>query len=385
MSQQIHRPYTFDRTVRLVITALLFIVGLYFLYILRNVLLPFLVAWLIAYMLNPIVRFIKRKLHLAHGLAVVFTLLLVAGILTLLGFAIAPLIEIELWQINQLIVNYQNKGVGEQEGLAVLVGEFISEYINFEEIRNSLTKDTIVETIRYISPALQDLFSSTVSAVVSMTVIFIVLLYLIFILLDYDKINELWRLLIPPKYRPIVTRITNDVEHSMNKYFRHQAFICLILAVLYAIGFQIIGLPMAIVFGIAVGLMHMIPYMQIISFPVAALLCWLGAASHPDISFFGYIGLTALVYVIVQCIMDLFLVPRIMGKAMGLNPAIILLSLSVWGSLLGIVGMIIAIPLTTLLLSYYKEFLEGYDSEDKSSSLLNIKSQPPEDENITNK
>lgn len=69
------------------------------------------------------------------------------------------------------------------------------------------------------------------------------------------------------------------------------------------------------------------------------------------------LGLVALIYIIVQCIMDLFLVPRIMGKAMGLNPAIILLSLSVWGSLLGIVGMIIAIPLTTLLLSYYKEFI----------------------------
>ncbi|MDE5840995.1 MAG: AI-2E family transporter, partial [Muribaculaceae bacterium] len=59
------------------------------------------------------------------------------------------------------------------------------------------------------------------------------------------------------------------------------------------------------------------------------------------------------VYVVVQCIQDLILTPKIMGKAMGLNPAVILLSLSIWGSLLGFLGMIIALPLTTLILSYY--------------------------------
>ena len=63
------------------------------------------------------------------------------------------------------------------------------------------------------------------------------------------------------------------------------------------------------------------------------------------------------VYVVVQCIQDLVLTPRIMGKAMGLNPAIILLALSVWGSLLGFMGLIVALPLTTLLLSYYNLFV----------------------------
>ncbi|WP_435869247.1 AI-2E family transporter, partial [Duncaniella muris] len=58
-----------------------------------------------------------------------------------------------------------------------------------------------------------------------------------------------------------------------------------------------------------------------------------------------------------QCICDYVLTPKIMGKSMGLNPAIILLSLSVWGTLLGIIGMIIALPLTTLLLSYYKKVI----------------------------
>ncbi|NDV68025.1 AI-2E family transporter [Dysgonomonas sp. 25] len=352
----------------MVISALLIFGALYFLYIVREALLPFLVAWLIAYMLNPIVRFIHKKLRIAHSLAVIITLILVFGILVGIGFALSPLIERELWQINQLITNYKFTHVGDDD-ISITIAEVIGKYIDFDELRNSLSEATIVETIKYVSPAVQSLFSNTISVIVGVAVIFIVILYLIFILLDYDKINELWRNLIPHKYRPIVNRITSDVEYNMNKYFRHQAFICCILAILYATGFQLIGLPMAIIFGVVVGLVHMIPYLQVVTFPVALLLCWL-RASQTDDSFWVMLGLTALVYIIVQCVMDLFLVPKIMGKAMGLNPAIILLSLSIWGSLLGIVGMIIAIPLTTLLLAYYREFLSSYDNKNNDDGGL---------------
>lgn len=355
LGQPFDKPFTFDRAIRLLISVLALGAGLYFLYILRNVLLPFFIAWLLAYLLNPLVRFYQRKLRLAHSLAVILTLLSVAGVLTLLGFILVPLIENEIWQINNLIASYDLSSIS-KDGIPVSVSELIAQYVDYKELQEALTKENLVEIFKFLGPAVESLFSNTVSFLVGLTVVFIVLLYLIFILLDYDKINELWRYLIPPKYREVVGRITLDVEVNMNRYFRHQAFICCILAVLYATGFQIIGLPMAIIFGIIVGLVHMIPYLQVITFPPAILLCWL-RASQTDDSFWVMIALVALVYVIVQCVMDLFLVPRIMGKAMGLNPAIILLSLSIWGYLLGVVGMIIAIPLTTLLLSYYKEFI----------------------------
>ncbi len=73
------------------------------------------------------------------------------------------------------------------------------------------------------------------------------------------------------------------------------------------------------------------------------------------------------VYVVVQCIQDLFLTPKIMGKAMGLNPALILLSLSVWGTLLGFIGLIIALPLTTLLLAYYDMYITSREDGENSS------------------
>lgn len=87
-----------------------------------------------------------------------------------------------------------------------------------------------------------------------------------------------------------------------------------------------------------------------------ALLSLLRSAETGE-NFWILFGLSLLVLGIVQAIQDLYLTPRIMGKAMGLNPAIILLSLSIWGTLLGFIGLIIALPLTTLCLSYYKRFI----------------------------
>lgn len=355
MRQRIEQPYTFDRVIRLLISFFAICVALFFLYELRGVLLPFFIAWLMAYMLNPIVRFFKRKLKFSQILAVITTLFLCLGVVFLLGSLLIPIIQEEIWHINALITNYEFSEIT-KNGIPVDIADAFARYIDFKSIRDSLSKENLSEIINHLSPAVELLFSNTVSILVGLTVFFLTMLYLIFIMLDYDKINELWQYLIPPKYRERVMSIAKDVEGNMNKYFRHQALICLILAGLYAIGFQIVGLPVAILFGIIVGLVHMIPYLQVITFPPAILLCWLGS-SQTDASFWGMIGFTALVYVIVQIIMDLFLVPRIMGKAMGLNPAIILLSLSIWGALLGIIGMIIAIPLTTLILSYYKDFI----------------------------
>ena len=113
---------------------------------------------------------------------------------------------------------------------------------------------------------------------------------------------------------------------------------------------------MAVAFGMFIGMLNMVPYLQLISLPIAALLCIVGYVDT-GVDFWLIFWETMAVYIVVQAIQDLILTPKIMGKAMGLNPAIILLSLSIWGSLLGIMGMIIALPLTTLVLSYYVRYV----------------------------
>ena len=120
------------------------------------------------------------------------------------------------------------------------------------------------------------------------------------------------------------------------------------VGVLFSIGFLIVGMPMAIGLGLFMGLLNLIPYMQTLGFVPMIFLSLMKAADTGQ-SFWLIFGLGALVVLVVQLIQDMVLVPKIMGSAMGLNPAVILLSLSVWGSLLGFIGLIIALPAHLLL------------------------------------
>ncbi|MCH5238059.1 MAG: AI-2E family transporter, partial [Muribaculaceae bacterium] len=182
-------------------------------------------------------------------------------------------------------------------------------------------------------------------------------IYVIFILLDYDRLGTGFSLLVPQKYRKTVLQITTDVKVSMNKYFRSQLLIACCAAVFYCVGFTIVGMPMAIVMGVLVGILYMIPYFQYITLIPVIIICYISTLGDSGTGFWVMLGKCGLVYLFSQSICDYILTPKIMGKSMGLNPAIILLSLSIWGTLLGIIGMIIALPLTTLLLVYYKKVI----------------------------
>ena len=199
--------------------------------------------------------------------------------------------------------------------------------------------------------------------------------------MDYEKIADGWIRLIPERYRPFIQQLADDVEGSMNRYFRGQSLIALCVGVLLAIGFKIIDFPLAITLGLFIGVLNLIPYLQTIGLIPMVLLSLLRSAETGE-NFWILFGLSLLVLGIVQAIQDLYLTPRIMGKAMGLNPAIILLSLSIWGTLLGFIGLIIALPLTTLCLSYYKRFIlmEEEIAHDTSSKPKEMSDSAPETE-----
>ncbi|MDE6289025.1 MAG: AI-2E family transporter, partial [Muribaculaceae bacterium] len=200
------------------------------------------------------------------------------------------------------------------------------------------------------------LISETISFLLHTVEWLLTFIYVIFVLLDYKHLMKGFRLLVPPKYRPIAYKVGDDIKYSMNRYFRSQALIALCAAVFYCIGFSVVGIPLAIVLGVLVGVLYLIPYFQYVTLIPVMIVCYIYSMSDGG-SFWSLLGQCGLVYLVSQCICDYILTPKIMGKALGLNPAIILLSLSVWGTLLGLIGMIIALPLTTLLLSYYQEYV----------------------------
>ena len=174
--------------------------------------------------------------------------------------------------------------------------------------------------------------------------------------MDYEEMAEGLFNLVPKNKRHLVHAVILDLEKGMNGYFRGQTIIAMCVGVLFSIGFLIIDFPLAIPLGLFIGFLNLVPYLQVIGFIPTIMLALLKAHDTGQ-SFWGIILAAIIGFCVVQAIQDWVLTPRIMGKVTGLNAAIILLSLSIWGSLLGFVGLIIALPLTTLLISYYKRYV----------------------------
>ena len=356
------QPYTFDRVVRILFGAV-FVVGLFYLiYILRGALLPFLVAWIVAYMLNPLVEYNKRVFKL-KGRVLAITLTFVEVIITfaLLCVLVLPSVFDEIGVMRKLLSDY----VYNSSSIPFVpqeVHDFIQQNIDFSQLSSLLSREQWLSIIEDSFSGAWGFITGSVGEIINIVSWLIVLLYIVFILLDYDKILVGFQRMIPQKYRPTVVSIVNDIEVSMNRYFRGQAVVAGLVGILFCIGFLIVGLPMAIVLGLFIGLLNMVPYLQLVGFIPTILLC-LVSASETGTNFWLLFGACILVFIVVQLIEDIFIVPRVMGKVTGLNPAIILLSLSIWGTLLGFVGMIIALPLTTLFLSYYERYVIGDEPE----------------------
>lgn len=346
------RPYTFDRVVRMLITLAMVAAAVWLINVLRDVLLPFCVAALISYFLEPLVQFVRRLLHLrGRAVAIFITLLGTTLFIALVTYLFLPSVIREINQMSQLIRTYSAR-YGSIPFVPDEVHDFIRRNVNLDRIAASMDGQSVDTIISKVS----DLLAGSLDFLLHTVEWLLTFIYVIFILLDYDRLTRGLRLLVPPKYRRRAYRIGNDIKDSMNRYFRGQALLALCAMVFYCIGFSIVGIPLAIILGLTVGLLYMIPYFQYITVIPVFFVCMVySLGGHADL--WVLLGECGLVYVVSQCICDYVLTPKIMGKALGLNPAIILLSLSVWGTLLGIIGMIIALPLTTLCLSYYQQYV----------------------------
>ena len=350
------KKITFDSFIRAVILGAIIIGVLMLLKRLSGVLLPFFLAWLIAYLIYPLVSFFQHKLRLKNRIISIFCALLTLSVIGSIAFylLVPPMIQ-EFLRVKDLLIEYFST-THTASNVPTTLSEFIRQNIDLHILEQMFSQENILDALKVTVPKLWSLISESINLLFGFFTVFLILLYIVFILLDYESISEGWAHLMPKKYRKTVTGILNDVKDGMNRYFRGQALVALCVGILFSIGFLIIDFPLAIGLGLFIGALNMVPYLQIIGFVPTIMLAILKAADTGD-NFWIIIASAAAVFIVVQIIQDGYLVPRIMGKITGLNPAIILLSLSIWGSLMGLLGLIIALPLTTLMLSYYQRYI----------------------------
>lgn len=368
------KEITFDKFIRwtgivLIIGAVLFATNY-----LSSVLLPFFIAWFFAYLLYPVVKFIENKLHVkVRALSIIIAMLLAIGVIGgVIWMIIPPMID-QFDKLGDVLTKWLHQTT-HTNNLTALIKDWIQE--NQGQIEKFMKSKDFSDAIKSAMPKVFSVVGQTANIILSIIASMITLLYMFFILLDYETLTANWIRIFPKKSRPFWHELMKDVEREMNNYIRGQGMVALCMGIMFCIGFTIIGFPMAIGLGILIGIMDLVPYLHTFALIPTAFLAMLKAADTGQ-NFWLVFGLAFLVFCVVQIITDMVVTPKIMGKAMGLNPAILLLSLSVWGALLGFIGLIVALPLTTLLIAYWQRYVtrekphhENYQTPEEAANEL---------------
>ena len=358
------KEINFDRFVRGLIFMTVLVAGYFLVCYLSPVLVPFVVAWAFAYILYPVVNFFQYKCRLHFRmLSILVTLVIVIGIISTLLYLAIPVMLEELLHLKDVAIAYVSGGTG-ADSLPEVVQKFIRENSDKLRIERLLNEKDLMLGLKEALPRVWNMLLSTANVLISIVSSLIALLYLVFMLNDYDRVKKGWIRFVPKSKRSMAKKIVSDIDNGMSGYFRGQALVALANCVLFSVGFMIIGFPMPVGLGVFIGLISFIPYVQLLGFfpaTVLAILCSVDTGRNFWMLMLGVIA----VYCIVQVLQDSIITPHIMGKILGLRPAVVLLSLTVWGYLLGIIGLIIALPLTQILISYYRHYVvdDPLDSE----------------------
>lgn len=358
------KPYTLDRIVRIALAAALIWAVVAVLRHLAGVLVPFALAVLMAYITYPLVRVVEKVVKV-RIIAVAVVILGLAGLLGVALWLVLPLVAGEVKHTVQLVGSFLGDTEAAKRAQALLppdLWQWLQDNLGRQEVQDFFKTENLwklAETaVKNVLPGVWGLFASAVNLILAVLGLGVVLLYFFFLLLDWERFQQDWRSLVPERYKEPVGEFLDDVEATMSRYFRGQFVVALCVGVLFSIGFSLIGLPLAIVFGLFVGLLNMVPYLQNVAMIPAALLATAKALETGQ-SPWVLLALTGAVFLAVQVLQDTLVTPRIMKQALGLSPVVILLSLSIWGALLGFLGLIIALPLTVLATAWYRRLIKA--------------------------
>ena len=375
--QLFRQEITFDRFIRgtlFVALLALFVAGINWL---SAVLLPFFAAWAIAWILAPVVNFLYVRCYIRpRFVAVVLTLILAIAIAVGALWLIVPPFLDGILHIKDALLRYLQNDSGHVV-LPNWMQNLLQEWLDSLQLENKLKQGNVLQMLRTSLPHVWNVVQSTANVVISLASSAFALLYLVLLLADYDHYATVWLKYVPRSQRAFLEKLSNDVAHNMRGYFRGQVLVAISNGVMFSIGFWLIGLPMPVGMGVFVGVLSFIPYIQVLGILPAALLALLQMADTGS-SFWGMMALVIVVYIVVQVLQDTIFTPRIMGRIMGLSPAVVLLSLSVWGYIAGIIGLMVALPLTTLMLAYYQRYILEEAVEDECFAEETLESEQGE-------
>ena len=328
---------------------------------LADVLLPFGIAFLFAYMLDPLVCLVQRKVRsrAAASLLVLGTVLV--GTLGAM-FLLAPAVTRQAIHLGDMLATMASDSTWQERLSPYLPAQWkerLAALFSEEQLASTLRNAdfwTYAQAIlSKLLPGAMGVLSGSARLIAWCAGAVMIGIYLVFILIEFPSLRAQLASLVPNEYKARVFGFAKEFNDILGKYFRAQTLVSACMGILFALGFSILGLPLAIPFGLFIGLLSMVPYLQLASVPPAMML-GLVYTLDTGMPYWQTMLIILAIYGMVQLVQDLVLTPRIMGEALGLSPVAILLSLSVWGKLLGLFGMLMAIPFTCVLATTWNKY-----------------------------
>lgn len=355
----------------ILIGLLLIAVGVYFL---AGIIAPFLVALVVAYVLNPLARLLeRRKIPRPYAVLTIFVGGLLLSIIVVIPTTLTVLSEgSELsaraadLDVQKLAERYRAQGRDMVEEIRLRFGEIpflkdnIDQWLSSEKL-HAWAAQLVVSIKDLFVGLFKRLFSLILSAFSGVMGVFLIPLFTFYILVDLDLLYAKMVMLIPKLYRESTLRVLGDVDGQLSGLLRGQAICCCAFALIMSICLWLAGLKYSLFIGPIAGLANLVPYLGGLMTIVLAGLVALVQCGVSDALLWLLIKV-AMSIGVVQAVDGLVLQPYIIGENAGLHPLAIMLALIIGGSLFGALGMILAVPTTCILKVISRElYHELYD------------------------
>jgi predicted PurR-regulated permease PerM len=325
---------------------------------LREAFYPFIIAFLIAYFLDPLLDRMEEKISRTTA-----TVIVLAGFFFILfaaAFMLYPVIEREVLAGIAQLPKYAAEG---KEKIAPFIEKLslMDSDRSRELVASAMEKlGTLpVLILKYIYGFVLAAFSSLGGFVSSFFNMFVIPVAAFYFMRDIDVMKDKIRELIPARYREKVDTVWADINKTLSAFVRGQFTVALVMAFCYSVGLYFIGTPMGLFVGILAGFSSIIPYLALVTGLIPALaLTWFQFSF--DWQLLAVLGL----FGAVQLLEGFYLTPKIMGKSVGLHPVGIMLALLIGGFAFGFVGIIIAVPTAAVLKVLWYHFDKYYRSSE---------------------
>ena len=306
----------------------------------------FLLSFIFAYVLNPLVTRMSRLRFIGRGAATAITLGALVVIVGAIMFFIIPEVVDEfrafLKRLPTVAEKFQTTAIPWiEQTFGVVVPKSWNDAFDQALIQvQSGGREMIAPAARLAS----DIFGTTFSAVLNLLGLLMFPLFLFFLLKDFPKIIEAVDALVPIRNRDTVHKLARDADASLSAFLHGQFTVMLILGCLYSVGYSIVGIPVAIGVGLLTGILCFIPYVGAASgFLLALLLAILEMKGWHSI-----VGVV-IVFGVVQVLDAVLITPKILGGKLGLQPLWIIVALMAGGEIFGFLGVLLAVPTTAVL------------------------------------